>query len=95
VVAGHGIGHGNRLVFDAIDWWTAADAELCGPARAKSWIASGPRAPDGAQLVRIGAYDPGTIAATTLLLMMTAAIPCWIPARRAARVHPVVALRYH
>jgi ABC-type lipoprotein release transport system permease subunit len=45
--------------------------------------------------VRIGAYDPGTIAATTLLLMMTAAIPCWIPARRAARVHPVVALRYH
>jgi ABC-type antimicrobial peptide transport system permease subunit len=48
----------------------------------------------GAQLVGVRAYDPETIAATTLLLMMTAAIACWIPARRAARVDPVIALRY-
>jgi ABC-type antimicrobial peptide transport system permease subunit len=48
----------------------------------------------GAQLVRVTAYDPATLAATSLLLAVTAAVACWIPARRAARVDPMVALRY-
>jgi putative ABC transport system permease protein len=48
----------------------------------------------GAQLVGVTAYDPLTLAATTLLLTMTAVIACWIPARRAARVDPMIALRY-
>lgn len=48
----------------------------------------------GSQLVEVSAYDPATLAAMTLLLTMTAAIACWIPARRAARVDPLVALRY-
>jgi putative ABC transport system permease protein len=48
----------------------------------------------GTELVGVRVYDPETLAATTLLLTMTAAIACWIPARRAARVDPVVALRY-
>jgi len=48
----------------------------------------------GTQLVGVTVYDPPTLAATTLLLTMTAAIACWIPARRAARVDPMVALRY-
>jgi predicted permease len=39
-------------------------------------------------------YDPTTLAATTLLLVATGALACWIPARRAARVDPMVALRY-
>jgi len=47
-----------------------------------------------AQLAGVTAYDPLTLAATTLLLAFTAAIACWIPARRAARVDPMVALRY-
>jgi len=48
----------------------------------------------GTQLVGVNVYDPETLAATTLLLTITAAIACWIPARRAARVDPMVALRY-
>jgi len=46
------------------------------------------------QLVGVTAYDPATLAAMTLLLSLTSAIACWIPARRAARVDPVIALRY-
>jgi putative ABC transport system permease protein len=46
------------------------------------------------QFVGVATYDPLTLAATTLLLTMTAAIACWIPARKAARVDPMVALRY-
>jgi putative ABC transport system permease protein len=48
----------------------------------------------GTQLVGVSVYDPETLAATTLLLTLTAAIACSIPARRAPRVDPVVALRY-
>ena len=47
----------------------------------------------GTQLVGVTTYDPPTLAAATLVLTMTAAIACWMPARRAARVDPLVALR--
>jgi putative ABC transport system permease protein len=46
------------------------------------------------QLAGVTAYDPPTLALAAILLTMTAAIACWIPARRAARVDPLVALRY-
>jgi putative ABC transport system permease protein len=39
-------------------------------------------------------YDPATLAGTVLLLLATGVLACWIPARRAARVDPMVALRY-
>ena len=48
----------------------------------------------GAELVGINAYDPATLATTTLVLILTAILACWVPARRAWRVDPVIALRY-
>jgi ABC-type antimicrobial peptide transport system permease subunit len=37
--------------------------------------------------------DPLTFALVAILLLSTALIACWIPARRASRVDPVIALR--
>jgi putative ABC transport system permease protein len=47
-----------------------------------------------AQLTGVTSYDPATLGAMTLLLTGTAAIACWIPARKAAKVDPMIALRY-
>jgi len=38
--------------------------------------------------------DPGTFGLVTLLVGMVAFVACWLPARRAARLDPMVALRY-
>lgn len=39
-------------------------------------------------------YDLVTLASTVLLLLATGVLACWVPARRAARVDPMAALRY-
>jgi putative ABC transport system permease protein len=46
------------------------------------------------QLYGIKLSDPLTLIVTGSLLILVALIACWLPARRAAKVDPLVALRY-
>jgi ABC-type antimicrobial peptide transport system permease subunit len=74
------IGHGLKLVLAGLVMGVALAAGL---SRFLSTL-----------LVNTGAMDPLAYLSASLLLVVVAALGCYVPARRAVRVEPMVALHY-
>ena len=47
-----------------------------------------------AVLVQVSPTDPVTFAAISALLLAVGGLACWLPARKAAKIDPMIALRY-
>jgi putative ABC transport system permease protein len=69
--------------------WVAAAGILCGVAAALALTRL-----MGSLLYEVTATDPSTFVAVCLALGAAALVACCVPAIKAARVDPIVALRY-
>jgi hypothetical protein len=47
----------------------------------------------GSRLYDVSAHDPIVFTGTSFALLLVSVFACWLPARRAARLNPVTALR--
>src|SRR5262249_20800661 len=74
------LGHGLALALGGVALGTVASLELTRLMKAF--------------LFGVEATDPPTFVAVAFLLTAVALIACWIPARRATKVDPMVALRF-
>ncbi len=74
------VGHGMKLVASGVALGLAASFSLT------RLMAN--------MLFGVSAVDPLTFIVITLLLTFVALLACWIPARRAAKVDPITALRF-
>jgi putative ABC transport system permease protein len=74
------IGHGMRLTLMGMAFGIGLAYVLT------RWLAS--------LFFSVSPTDPLTFAGITILLSLIALVACWIPARRATKVDPIVALRY-
>ncbi len=77
-----------RLMVLSTSMWIGVGvvAGIVGALIAERWM--------GSLLFGIAPNDSKTLAEATLLLLSVALLGAWIPARRATKVDPVVALRY-
>lgn len=70
-------------------WWVLAGGLAVGAMLAFGslrWIES--------RLFGLSASDPVTVGAAVIVLLLAGLVAAWLPARRASRVDPVVAMRY-
>ncbi len=77
------VGHGLRLALAGLTIGTVAALILTRVLSSFSHLLYG-----------VGSNDPATFIAVALVLTGVAILACYIPARRATRVDPIVALRY-
>ncbi|HKW19654.1 MAG TPA: ABC transporter permease [Terriglobales bacterium] len=89
------LGADKRTVVQMFIWQSLRLVLLgIGIGAAGAWIAVRTLSSMSHLLYGVGAADPVTFAAGAVLLMSAAAFASYIPARRAAKVDPMVALRY-